>query len=178
MPKCASKRVDIIGEKYPVTAEICRSVKGSHESINLLQNITVFAENFANVEGILWFKRDFNRYSKYILTRAPKTLKKLIREKGGSFLVVDNGRNTVQDAINSLSAALNRPRMQGLREWVAEWYPDHVWTEPSWMSEESLKKLMDDVFYGQIDFNWRVQSVLRTNLGLEGYNEFIKKYNK
>ena len=56
-------------------------------------------------------------------------------------------------------------------------YPCYVWTEPSWISDEDIKKLMDDVFYGQTDFDWRVQSVLRANLGLDGYNEFIKKYN-
>lgn len=178
MPKCSLKYVDRIGEKRPVAAEICKAVRGSFVSASLLQHITVFAESYADVGGILWYNGNLDRYSKIILSSAPKALKKLIREKGGSFLVGADGKNPVQEAMDSLSAAINRPRMQGLREWVAEWYPDHVWTEPSWMSEEDLKKLMDDVFYGQTDFNWRVQSVLRANLGLDGYNEFIQKYNK
>jgi hypothetical protein len=178
MPKCALKRVEIISEKRPVMAETCKSVKGDVESVSLLQNITMFAEKYANPVDVLWFRRDFTRYSERILLDATKELKKLIRKKGWSFIARDDGSNPVQEVIDSLSSALNRPRMQGLREWVAEWYPDYVWTEPSWMSEEDLKKLMDDVFYGQTDLDMMVQGVLRANLGLEGYNEFIKKYNK
>jgi hypothetical protein len=179
MPKCSLKYVDLIGKKRPVTAEICKSVRGSFDSVSLPQRITVLAESYADVGGALWLKVNINRYlSHFILTSAPKELKKLIRKKGESFLVGADGKNLVQDAMDSLLAAINSPRMQGLREWVAKWYPDYVWTEPSWMSEEALKNLMDDVFYGQTDFDDRIQSVLRANLGIEGYNEFVNKFNK
>lgn len=179
MPKCASRYVDeIIGKKRPGTADVFKSVMGSIKSASLLQNITLFAETYADVEGVAWYCGSFEQFSSRILTSAPKVLKKLIREKGGSFIVGADGVNPVQSAIDSLSAALNRPRMQGLKEWVAEWYPNHAWIEPPWMSEESLNKLMDDVFYGQVDFCQKVQYVLRANLGVEGYNEFIKKYNQ
>ena len=178
MPKCSQKYAEItIGKNRPGTAEVCKSAKGSFDSTSLLQRIIVFAECYANDKGVLWINYNYNRLSNWVLDSAPKALKKLIREKGKSFLVGADGRNPLQGAIDSLLAALNRPRLQGLKEWVAEWYPDHVWTEPVWMSKDRLNKLMDDIYFGQIDFDWRNQAVLRANLGLEGYNEFVKKYN-
>ena len=177
-PKCSQKYAEItIGKNRPGTAEVCKSAKGSFDSTSLLQRIIVFSECYADNKGVLWIDYNYNRLSNWVLDSAPKALKKLIREKGKSFLVGADGRNPLQNAIDSLLEALNRPRLQGLKEWVAEWYPDHVWNEPVWMSKDRLDKLMDDIYFGQIDFDWRNQSVLRANLGLEGYNEFVKKYN-
>lgn len=184
MPESTLKIVERIGKELPITAEICKSVKGEKESVNLPQRLAIFAENYAAINyaadrhGLRWFPRwDFDKELRIILSHAQNQVKRHIREKGGSFLVGADGKNPVQDAIDPLLAALNRPRMQGLREWVAELFPDYAWTEPSWLSEGDLKRLMDDVFYGKKDLNKSIQGVLRVNLGVDGYNEFIKKYN-
>lgn len=178
MPKCSRKYAEMsIGKNRPATAEVCKAVRGSLDSASLLQRIIVFAESYSDNKGYLWNIKGFDGQYYWVLISAPKALKKLIRKKGRSFLVGVDGRNPIQDAIDSLSAALNRPRMQGLKEWVAEWYPEYVWTEPVWMSEDRLKKLMDDIYFGQIEFNAWYQNILRANLGLEGYNEFVKKFN-
>lgn len=114
--------------------------------------------------------------SKRVLANMPKTIRRRLRDLGRP-IVIKDGVNPVQDAIDELSAALNAPRFSGLKEWIAEWFPDYRWIEVKWMSDEELLKFKDDIFYGDIEFGAANRFILRSHLGVDAYNDFVKKFN-
>lgn len=114
--------------------------------------------------------------SKRVLANMPKTIRRRLRDLGRP-IVIKDGVNPVQDAIDELSAALNAPRFSGLKEWIAEWFPDYRWIEVKWMSDEELSKFKDDIFYGDIEFGAANRVILRSHLGVDAYNDFVKKFN-
>lgn len=113
---------------------------------------------------------------KLVWPNIPKTIRRQLRYLGRP-IVVKEGVNPVQDAIDELSSSLNAPRFSGLKEWIAKWFPDYRWIEVKWMSDEELAKFKDDIYYGDIDFNSDNRTILKAHLGIEAYNEFVKKYN-
>jgi hypothetical protein len=71
---------------------------------------------------------------KSLLASAPKIVKRTLRLRGISFVVKPGEANPVQPPLDALSTALNAPKLAGLKEWVAEWCPSHVWVDPKWMT--------------------------------------------
>ena len=141
-----------------------------------MPEIVNLAATLSAIGRCRYYMRD--NYKASILSAATKPIKRRIREMGGSFVVGPDGKNPVQDAIDELSCALNAPKMGGAKQWVAKWFPDHVWVEPKWMSDAEVEKLKDDVFYGQTPFTPNVKSALCANIGVDAYNAFVEKYNK
>ena len=140
-----------------------------------MPEIVNLAATLSAIGRCRYYMRD--NYKASILAAATKPIKRRIRETGGSFVVGPDGKNPVQDAIDELSNALNAPKMSGAKQWVAKWFPDHVWVEPKWMSDADVAKLKNDILFGDVDFGYRQVCLLEAHLGTEAYNAFVKQYN-
>lgn len=140
-----------------------------------MPEIVNLAATLSAIGRCKYYMRD--NYKESILKAATKPIKRRIREMGGSFVVGPDGKNPVQDAIDELSSALNAPKMGGAKQWVAKWFPDHVWVEPKWMSDAEVAKLKNDVLFGDVDFGYNQVCLLEAHLGTEAYNAFVKEYN-
>lgn len=125
----------------------------------------------------VWKGSDLARWKKAISNVAARAIKRRIRERGRTFVVGDDGSNPVQDAVDALSSCLDAPRMSGTKEWVMEWFPEHEWHEPSWMSDEELRAYSDAVYFGDVDFSDARKAALCATLGVAAYNDFVNKYN-
>lgn len=117
------------------------------------------------------------RLKRLVLIRAPRAIKRALRSTGQTFVVGKGGKNPVQDALDELSTALNAPKFEGLKEWVAKYFPDYKWVDTPWMTDEAIKELKDAIYYGEKDFNGFNRSLLETALGVDAFNEFVKEYN-
>ena len=120
---------------------------------------------------------DLGALKKDVLRSSLGIMKRALRRKGISFVVAPDGTNPIQTAVDGLSAALNAQRMDGVREWVAEWSPGTEWVAPTWMSEEATAALSESVFFGDTDFDRRAQFRLCAVLGVVQYNGFVDRYN-
>jgi len=120
---------------------------------------------------------DLDALKKDVLRSSLKIMKRALRRKGISFVVAPDGTNPIQTAVDGLSAVLNAQRMEGVKEWVAEWSPGTEWVAPAWMSDEATAELSDSVFFGDTDFDRRAQFRLCAVLGVVQYNAFVDRYN-
>ena len=116
---------------------------------------------------------------KSIAARATKPIKRKLRERGISFVVQEGETNPVQEAIDALTAAFNAPKLAGVKEWVAEWFPEYQWIDIDnlFMSDEEIAQLCDDIYYGEKDLTDANAQIILAHLGLEEYNKFIERYN-
>ena len=114
-----------------------------------------------------------------VVSNAVKPIKRSLRKKGISFVVQDGEANPVQEAIDALTAAFNAPKFAGLKEWVAELFPEYQWVDIDhfFMPDEKMAKLCDDIYYGEEDLTSRNSALILSHLGLDGYNAFIERYN-
>ena len=92
-------------------------------------------------------------------------------------IVVEGDSNPVQVEMDKLTAALNAPRLVGLKEWFAKFYPEYKWIDSEWETDEEIEALKDAVYNGEREFGIREKNVLRVNLGMVKYNEFVEAYN-
>lgn len=161
---------------YPVSVRTVRKYKsGMIWSVATFpETVNIVAEHYC-FGGIAYYLGENSKNR--LVSRAAKAVKRRIREQGGSFVVGSDGNNPVQNAVDELSAALNSPRMAGLNEWVGKWFPGHEWIEPKWMTDDEVKKLKDEILYGEMDFTERYKAKLEAHLGIEAYNDFIRLYN-
>jgi hypothetical protein len=163
-------------EQYPVSVRTARKY-----SSGLFWAVASFPE----ISNIVAEHYCFGRIERYmgansknrLVSLAAKAVKRRIREQGGSFVVGSDGKNPVQNAVDELSAALNAPRMAGLKEWVGKWFPEYEWIEPKWMTDEEVQKLKDEILYGEKDFSRISKAKLESHLGIEAYNDFVRMYN-
>lgn len=162
--------------KYPVSVRTVRKYKsGINLSMATLpESVNMAAEHFCT--GYIGFYMGENVKNR-LVSYAARGVKRRIREQGGSFVVGSDGKNPVQDAVDELSAALNAPRMAGLKKWVSKWFPGHEWIEPKWMTDDEVQKLKDEIFYGDKDFLPQYKVQLEAHLGIDAYNDFVKLYN-
>ena len=116
---------------------------------------------------------------KSLCQKVVPAVKMALRKQGKTFIVGDDGVNPVQEAIDQLTAAFQAPRLAGVKEWFATYYPDYVWIDPvvDEYTDEEVASLKDKVFYGQIDLTKTVSTKLLYFLGLDEYNAFIERYN-
>lgn len=122
---------------------------------------------------------DNGKLIKSVVSGAVKPIKRRLREKGISFVVQEGEANPVQEAIDALTAAFNAPKLAGLKEWVANWFPEYQWVDIDrfFMSDEEMTKLCDDIYYGDKDLTAKNSALILSHLGLDGYNAFIERYN-
>lgn len=142
--------------------------------MTLPERLNVFAETAARGKSG-WYRGNKEKAS--IVGAATKYVKRRIRETGGTFVVGTDGKNPVKDAVDSLASALNAPKMSGVVDWLAKWAPDYKWVDVSWMSDDDIAKLKDDVFYGEKPLNYINREILEIYLGVDAYNEFVNAYN-
>ena len=122
------------------------------------------------------FGHNFTDRKNRILKDAPKAIKRRIRLDGGTFVVGPDGVNPVQTALDALSAALNAPKLAGVKAWAAVWDPSYTWTDIVW-NDEYFAALKDDIFYGEKEFSGAARFQLEGWLGVEAYNVFVRQYN-
>lgn len=103
-------------------------------------------------------------------------IKRKLRLDGKTFITKE-GVNPVQNAIDDLCDGFNTPMRSGLKEWTAKWIPDYEWIDSPELSEIKIKEFTDKIFYGETPLDNRNQPYLRYILGLDGYNDFVKRYN-
>ena len=112
---------------------------------------------------------------KRLVGGASKIVRHALRKRGRP-ITTQNGVNPIQDAVDSLTTALNAPKMAGVKEWYAEWCPEYTWIDVRFDDSE-MAKLKDDVFYGDVMFSNSAKFRLCVYLGLEEYNRFVKQFN-
>lgn len=115
---------------------------------------------------------------KALLQAAPFGIRHKIRSEGKSFVAKD-GINPVQERIDRLSAALNAPRLAGINEAMDECgirfgldFTTHL------LPQDEVEKLRRDVLNGYDPFTPAIGFKLRTHLGIDEYNKFVKLYNE
>lgn len=179
-PKSVEKHLVTYGEgvilkEFPAFAQYIRkAIENKDNSVDMGAYINALAERGTKLNSHSHFV--VGTVSR-ILSNTPRHIRRKLRERGMP-IVVKDGVNHVQDAVDELSSALNAPKMAGVREWLSKWFPDYKWIDVKWMSDEELAKFKDDIFYGDIDFTEANQFILRSHLGIDAYNDFVKKYNK
>ena len=139
------------------------------EKINWLANVMVTGRRSIDVNS-----KDVKR----VASSVAKPIKRRLRERGISFVGQDGGE-MVQGAVDALVDAFNAPKLAGLKEWVAEWFPEYKWIDVDdiFMSDEEMAKLCDDIFYGEKDLTDYHAVLILSHLGLDGYNAFVDRYN-
>ena len=144
--------------------------------LDIPSRLNIFAENLAT--GFI-NKNSITRTITSICKDIVPEIKMALRKKGKSFISKDDV-NPVQDIIDRLTAALQAPRCAGLKEFVAEFYPDYTWIDFGFepLTDEEVNALKDDVYYGQQDLTNLVSTKLLYYLGLDEYNAFIERYNQ
>lgn len=114
---------------------------------------------------------------KRILNVAPKAIKRQIRKEGSSFVEKD-GVNPVQVRIDMLSKALNAPRLNGLNAAIKTCGMDYgLDFESKLLPEAEIETLKTDILNGDVNFTAPTGYRLRTHMGIDAYNAFVKLYN-
>ena len=169
-------REGVILKEFPAFAQYIRkAIENKNNSVDMCAYINALAECGTKLNGYFGYGNVDGTVSRF-LSNAPRHIRRKLRERGMP-IVVKDGVNHVQDAVDELSSALNAPKMAGVREWLSKWFPDYKWIDVKWMSDEELAKLKDDIFYGDVNFNAANRFILRSHLGVDAYNDFVKKFN-
>ena len=117
-------------------------------------------------------------YMRRLLDLAPNAIKRKIRGEGRSFVTKD-GINPVQVFMDKLVAAFNAPRLSGLDAALRECGMDcGLVFEDKLLSPEEVDTLQIKVLNGDIQFDGNAVQKLRTHLGVDAYNKFVKIYNE
>lgn len=113
-----------------------------------------------------------------LLNVSPVAIKHKIRSEGRSFVAKD-GVNPVQIRVDKLSSALNAPRLSGLNAAFQACGMDcGLDFEAQLLPEEEIAKLRTKVLNGDTELKDDFVGLLRTHLGIDAYNQFIKLYNE
>lgn len=121
--------------------------------------------------------KSIKTYKKYTLSAAAKCVKRQIRSEGKSF-VAKEGSNPVQDRLDAVSAALDAPKMAGLKEALAACgITLEADMEKAMMTDAEISALKEAVMFGDKPFSAYNQNMLLMNLGVEAFNKFVEDYN-
>ena len=110
---------------------------------------------------------------------AGKTIRHKFRSEGKAITEKD-GVDPVRDAMSGIAAALNAPRMAGLRDAALAVGLDIPQPEFSFVpTAESVegRAFIDRIYNGDASFNAANTGYLRYMLGTDGYNAFVERYN-
>jgi hypothetical protein len=180
-PKCTEKfivthREGAILKEFPAFVQYIRkAIENKNHLVDICAYINVLAECGTKVNSYFGYG-GVDSAASMVLREAPRHIRRKLRERGVP-IVVKDGVNHVQDAVDELSSAINAPKMAGVREWLSKWFPDYKWIDVKWMSDEELAKFKDGIFYGDIEFGVANRFILRSHLGVDAYNDFVKKFN-
>ena len=180
-PKCTEKfivthREGAILKEYPAFVQYIRkAIENKNSLVDICVHINLLVELGTKNNGYFGYG-GIDRRMSIVLREAPRHIRRKLRERGMP-IVVKDGVNHVQDAVDEISSALNAPKMAGVREWLSKWFPDYKWIDVKWMTDEELSKFKDDIFYGDIEFDAANRLILRSHLGVDAYNDFVKKFN-
>lgn len=133
-------------------------------------------------ERVFFFGKDFDRIRNQLGEMATTEIKHKLRiDKqngiGNGFLVGPDGVNPVEGPAKAFIASLQAPKCAGLKEWLAVYFPDYKWVEPEWKSDEEIEALKNAIYWGDKPFGMKNKMILSGYLGLDGFNEFVQKYN-
>ena len=113
-----------------------------------------------------------------LLNCAPDAIKHKIRGEGRSFVTKD-GINPIQVFVDKLVDAFNAPRLTGFDAALRECGMDYgLVFEEKLLSSEEVDTLKMKVLNGDVPFDASFGQKLRTHLGVDGYNKFVKLYNE
>lgn len=120
-----------------------------------------------------------NRYAKVSLTCATKSVRRQLRKEGLPIITV-GGKDYAKERLDILAAALNAPRMQGVKEALAKCGID-ITRIPEFpfipvKGSKECDALLEAVYNGEKDFK-TMSPTLRYALGVEEYNAFVTRYN-
>lgn len=140
------------------------------ENINIIANRMIIGLNGIGANA---------SHVKTVAAQAMKPIKRRLRERGISFVVKEGEVNPVQEAIDALTTAFNAPKLAGVKEWVAEWFPEYQWIDVDniFMSDEEMAQLCDDIYYGEKELTDSYAQQILAHIGLDAYNAFIERYN-
>lgn len=158
-----------VTEVVPLVQSYISSPKAWDAEIKLVM-IDLYVELFRNQWVSDWM-------IKRILHIAPRAIKHQIRKEGSSFVEKD-GVNPVQVRIDMLSKALNAPRLNGLNAAIKTCGMDYgLDFESHLLPEAEFETLKNDVLNGDRNFSVWMGDRLRTHMGIDAYNAFVKLYN-
>lgn len=111
-----------------------------------------------------------------ILDVAPAAIKHKLREDGKSF-VVRNKVNPIQELLTPIVNALNAYRLEGLNAALKAAGMDYgLDFEGQLYAEDYINSIKNKVLYGEKPIR-SLEPLLRTHLGVDKYNEFVRTYN-
>ena len=121
----------------------------------------------------------FNMIVKSVNSAAAKSIRRKLRSEGKAITEKD-GVDPVREAMSGIAAALNAPRMAGLRDAALAAGLDIPQPEfsfvPTAESDEG-RAFIDKIYNGDSAFNLANTGYLRYMLGTDGYNAFVERYN-
>lgn len=161
-----------------------KSICESHSQNFVLQNekielsldelVSIFGDLFTPLSEVsldLWKKRVQHEYFKEV--------KKHFRKSGRSFVRMSDGGNPVKPYMDAITDALNAPRFEGFDSCMDLIGREDIRLDMSKApSAEEVISLNEKAIKGEVKLtNPDVKVKLVFGLGVDGYNEFVKKYN-
>lgn len=181
-PKCTIAYLESEnGKKYEAEHPAwCDRIRRACRDKKLDMSVPCMANTMAECGSVFNCATSYNftldMWKNKILGCASRIVRHRLRDTGKP-ITTNGGVNPIQDALDRLTAALNAPKMSGLKEWCAEWCPDYRWIDIKWMSDEELKSYKDDIYYGDRQFGASEKFILCAYLGVDEYNKFVKRFN-
>ena len=150
-------------------------------SVTLDERISLIGETVSLVDGRVRVRTGYGVFVRQCerlqsCREVLAAIRRHLRSQGGSFVTKD-GANPCVELMKELNAALNAPRLNGLNAWLEKVGVPARLDESQLPTEEFVAQLKEDVLNGERDMTENVAFVLKVNLGVDGYNEFVKEYN-
>lgn len=160
-------------DKYGVAPQVYHFVR---KGATVEELITLFAEKLQPFQLYNGHLELFDAHKRHIRDAVAKNIKRILRNKGVSFVTVGD-YNPCEEAMTELTTALNAPRMNGLGAWCLK-YGIEVTVDVSRLpTDTEISALKESVFYGDKPMSPENKFLLYVCLGVDEYNKFVKEYN-
>ena len=151
------------------------------QPVTLDERVSLIGESVSLADGKVRVRASYGafvRQCQYLQSSREvlAAIRKYLRSQGRSFVTKD-GVNPCVELMKELNAALNSPRLGGLNAWLEKVGVSARLDESQLPTEEFVTQLKEDVLNGERDMTENVAFVLKVNLGVDGYNEFVREYN-
>jgi len=142
---------------------------------NMEETIAMFGE----LSNSGWRNIECFRYWQNWMKKAYFQELKIWFRKNGKSVVEKNGVNPLAPYMDGLMAALNAPRMEGLNQCLETIGIDKKVDLSVLPSEDKIYEMRESVLIANIDLtkNGKAAFDLMVCLGVDGYNEMVRKYN-
>ena len=177
LPQTCSRVTSAVEGRFPRYAAYLRALSAKSPAPTELMLA-------GTIEGVMFggvlHTHKYNLISRGMLRDAPRAIRVKLRSEGKAITSKD-GVDPVNAVMEDITAALNAPRLAGLREAAAKAGFDIPQPEfafiPTADSEEG-KKFVNAVYIGDVSLNNDITATkLRYMLGTDGYNAFVERYN-